>query len=403
VDEYSGDIPGQVSGTRIKLYVEASDNNANTSVDPTGAPATTYEFGIMPSGDYLVLLGGGSHTSPEMFQLAFSTIGRTADIWDWDDVGLPTLEILQAYTAVIIDESWYFDSPQQALLSTFLDTDVGALNQIFFLGRDLSYGSSAQPFMEQYTGAAYVKDSPYWYELTSTPGDPIGNDETFTISGSYPDELELSTTYPGASTVYKYSGTGSSYLRFSSERDLIDSYAKEGKDCDPRLWPMAPSGADSSAATRFVGPYHASVYFAFNFNYIQEDWRRAAILERALDWLVTASSGMVIADLDERDEPDTPEIPDKLTLWQNYPNPFNPVTTIQFGVPKHVTGPVVLRVYNVKGELVKTLFEGTKEPGLYRFQWDGTNNNGRQVTSGIYFCAFVTQDTRITKKMVLLR
>ena len=401
-DEYAGDIPGQASGTRIKLYVEAADNAANTSLDPAGAPGVAYEFGIMPSGDYLVLLGGGAHPTPEMFQLAFSAIGRTADIWDWDDLGNPTVAILQAYTGIVIDESWYFDAPQMTLLSSFLDADVGALNQIFFLGRDLSYGSSARPFMEQYTGSAYVKDSPSWYELTSTPGDPIGNDETFVISGSYPDEIKLSTTWTGASIVYKYSGLGSSLDIFGTERELQEFYQKEGKEWDPRLVPMAPSGPDSAAAVRFVGPHHASVYFAFDFNYIQEDVRRAAILDRVLNWLGSAT-GVIEADVAGRGAVTTPEIPDRLTLWQNFPNPFNPVTSIKFGVPANHTGTVELRIYNVKGELVRTVFEGTKAPGIHTFTWDGTNEGSRRVASGIYFCRFIAGDVKITKKMVLLR
>jgi hypothetical protein len=155
-DEFSADIPGQTSGTRIKLYVEATDNSANTSTDPAGAPASTYEFGIMPSGDYLVLLGGSSHTSPATFNDAFAAIGRTADIWDWDDLGMPTVAILQAYDAVIIDESWYFDTTQRDTLGAWLSTVTGSLNQVFMMGRDLSSGSSARPWMEQYTGSAYV-------------------------------------------------------------------------------------------------------------------------------------------------------------------------------------------------------------------------------------------------------
>ena len=64
----------------------------------------------MPSGDYLVLLGGASHTPPATFNDAFAAIGKTADIWDWDDLGMPTVAILQAYDGVIIDESWYLDA-----------------------------------------------------------------------------------------------------------------------------------------------------------------------------------------------------------------------------------------------------------------------------------------------------
>ena len=84
-------------------------------------------------------------------------IGRTADIWDWDELGMPTVAILQAYDAVVIDESWYFDTTQRDTLGTWLSTASGSLNQIIMMGRDMSYGSSARAWMEQYTGTAYVK------------------------------------------------------------------------------------------------------------------------------------------------------------------------------------------------------------------------------------------------------
>jgi hypothetical protein len=399
-DEYSGDIPGQASGTRIKLYVEASDNAANISVDPAGAPATSYEFGIMPSGDYLVLLGGGSHTTATDFQAAFSAIGRTADIWDWDDLGMPTVAILSAYNAVVIDESWYFDTTQRDTLGAFLGQSRGTLNQVFMMGRDMSYGSSARAWMEQYTGTEYVKDDPGFRQLTSTPGDPIGNDETFVIQGSYPDEVSLSTTYTGGQVIYKYSATGSVLDRFDTEQDAREFYQKEGKLWDSKLWPMAPSGPDSAAAVRYVSTTHASVYFCFQFNYIQETTRRAEILDRTLDWLSTATS--LGKDVAMQTSP-TPNLPGKLTMGQNYPNPFNPTTRIQVGVPADYQGRMDLKVYNVRGQLVRTLFEGTKPPGFFTFEWDGTNTHGTPVSSGIYFARFQAGETVLTKKMVMLK
>ncbi len=398
-DEYSGDIPGQSSGTRIKLYVEASDNESNTSTDPAGAPSTAYEFGIMPSGDYLVLLGGAAHTDPVTFQMAFSAIGRTADIWDWDDLGLPTVDVLLAYQAIVIDESWYLDTSQMALLGEFLDTSSASLNKVFMMGRDLSYGSGARTWMEQYTGSAYVQDDPGWRELTSTPGDPIGADETFTIQGSYPDELSLSTTYPGGQVVYTYSGTGTALDRFNTEQDARAFYEKQGKLWDPKYWPFAPIGPDDAAGIRYVSATHASVYFSFNFNYIQEADRQAAILDRALNWLGTASS-LVGAMAEAKEQ--TSGVPAKLTLGRNFPNPFNPVTRIEIGIP-NVAERVSLKVYNVHGQLVKTVFEGTKGPGFHVLEWDGTNNQGISVSTGVYFARFESARTVLTRKMILLK
>ncbi len=400
-DEYAGDIPGQPSRTRIKLYLAAADNAANTSYNPAGAPANTYQFGIMPSGDYLVILGGGSNTPAQTFIDAFTAIGRTCDTWNWDSQGLPTLAMLNAYTGVIVDESWYFDTNQMTLLTNFLTQDDGTKQQVVFWGRDMSYGSTARSFMERFTGMAYVQDDPgtTYRWLWSAPGDPIGNDERIQIVGSYPDELKLSTTYPGAQVIFKYHLSSTTSLEIGSEEELFAYYYKEGKQYDG-VWPMVPTAPDSAAAGRYVGEFHASVYFAIQFSYITDAAARAGVLDRTLSWLATATTaigatgGMGGA---------APEIPAALTLFQNYPNPFNPVTAIQIGVPAGLKGRGELRIYNVKGELVRTLFEGTVQPGLHTYRWDGTNDDGRQVTSGLYFYRFSCGSERLTRKMVLLR
>ncbi|MDD3642454.1 MAG: immune inhibitor A, partial [Candidatus Krumholzibacteria bacterium] len=402
-NDWSGDIPGQPSGTRVRFWLDAEDTGGNGSVDPAGAPGAWYEFGIMPSGDYLVILGGGSYTPQATWQAAFTVIGETVDFWNWDAMGLPTLEMLLSYTGVIVDESWYLDAAQMTLLGSFLGTDDGVRKQVFFTGRDLSYGSTARAWMEQHTGAAYVKDDPGWRRLSSTAGDPIGNDETFVIAGSYPDELQLSASWPGGAIVYYYSALNNTLDLFPTEEQTREFYEKIGKEWDPRLWPMDPGSSDAAAGVRFVGPYHNSVYFSFGFNYIQEETRRAEILGRVLAWLGTATG--LSTDMASRASlaEEAPPIPDELTLLQNYPNPFNPVTRIQFGVPAGYDGAVELRIYNVKGELVATLFSGTAHPGFHTFEWNGRNEGGRQVSTGIYFCRFCAGDTTMTKKMVLLR
>jgi subtilisin family serine protease len=399
-NEYSGNIPGQSAGTRVKLYMAAADGASNNALDPASAPAMTYEFGILPSGDYLVVLGGTAETDPLLYQEAFATLGRTFDIWNWDDSGVPPLALLNAYDAVVVDESSFFDAAQIAGLTAFLNTDDGTRQQVFFLGRDMSFGTAARPFMEQFTGTAYVKDNPAWFQIRSAPGDPIGAGETFVISGSFPDELKFSATYPGALAVYRYSGVGTASDVWDTEQEYRDFYDKEGKEWDPKMWPFAPSGPDSLAGARYVGTRHAAVYFAFNLYYIQQPARRAAVLGRALDWL--ASTATVFAASGESDR-SLPEFPDRLTLQQNYPNPFNPTTRMQIGIPAAYTAPVSLKIYNVRGQLVRTVFAGTKPPGFHEFVWNGVDDHGAPVASGVYFANFVSADTRLTRKMVMLK
>jgi hypothetical protein len=90
------------------------------------------------------------------------------------------------------------------------------------------------------------------------------------------------------------------------------------------------------------------------------------------------------------------------SLEQNYPNPFNPVTTIEFTVKQ--SAPVTLRVYNVAGQLVRTLVDEVRDPGVaHRVTWNGRNDAGSFVSSGVYFYKLVAEDFVQTKKMVLLK
>ncbi|MFO8145671.1 MAG: FlgD immunoglobulin-like domain containing protein [Candidatus Syntrophosphaera sp.] len=88
-------------------------------------------------------------------------------------------------------------------------------------------------------------------------------------------------------------------------------------------------------------------------------------------------------------------------LHQNYPNPFNPETTISFDMP--ASGPANLSVYNVKGQLVKTLANGNLDFGRQSFVWDGTDNSGQAVTSGLYFYRLNANGNVETNKMMLMK
>jgi hypothetical protein len=98
--------------------------------------------------------------------------------------------------------------------------------------------------------------------------------------------------------------------------------------------------------------------------------------------------------------------PNTFHLYQNYPNPFNPTTTIQFrvgslefGGPVHTT----LIIYNILGQKVRTLVDEPKEAGRYEAIWDGKDEDGREVASGIYFYQLKIADYCEIKKMILVK
>lgn len=89
-------------------------------------------------------------------------------------------------------------------------------------------------------------------------------------------------------------------------------------------------------------------------------------------------------------------------LEQNYPNPFNPSTTIRFSIPNHEA--VNLSVYDVHGRLIKTLIaNGEHQSGTYQIVWDGTNDAGQRVASGIYFSRLNAGTFVASSKMTMLK
>jgi hypothetical protein len=97
-----------------------------------------------------------------------------------------------------------------------------------------------------------------------------------------------------------------------------------------------------------------------------------------------------------------PDIPEADALNQNFPNPFNPSTTVAFDLAKPAT--VRIGIYDVSGRLVRTLVDRSMEAGSHEVGWNGTNNAGIGVPSGLYFYRMSTSEGFMaTRKMILLR
>jgi hypothetical protein len=94
-------------------------------------------------------------------------------------------------------------------------------------------------------------------------------------------------------------------------------------------------------------------------------------------------------------------LPLTFDLKQNYPNPFNPSTVISYQIPGNEF--VTLEVYNMLGQKVKTLINQNQEAGYYSVEWDGRNNFGNPVSSGIYLYRIKAGNFISVHKMTLLR
>jgi hypothetical protein len=86
-------------------------------------------------------------------------------------------------------------------------------------------------------------------------------------------------------------------------------------------------------------------------------------------------------------------------LGQNGPNPFNPVTTIAFSI--HREAPVKLDIFSLDGRRVKSLVDGVTGAGTHEVLWDGTDDAGRPLGSGLYFYSLESGGKRVTRKMIM--
>ncbi|MDA3813546.1 MAG: Ig-like domain-containing protein [Candidatus Cloacimonetes bacterium] len=108
-------------------------------------------------------------------------------------------------------------------------------------------------------------------------------------------------------------------------------------------------------------------------------------------WIVQVEEGSDAGDI----------LPVTTDLNQNYPNPFNPTTTINYSIID--AGRVRIEIFNIKGEKIRTLVDESKNVGYHSAVWNGRDNNGKSVASGMYFYNMVTDEYHKTRKMLLIK
>ena len=95
------------------------------------------------------------------------------------------------------------------------------------------------------------------------------------------------------------------------------------------------------------------------------------------------------------------DIPVEFNTSAPYPNPFNPTTTIQYEIPKECH--VELIIYDILGRKINTLQNDVLNPGLYKSVWDGIDDAGNHVSSGIYIYQIQAGESKKSNKMMLMR
>lgn len=129
-----------------------------------------------------------------------------------------------------------------------------------------------------------------------------------------------------------------------------------------------------------------------------QDSGTITISNLALDKLkMTVTYNNIMTSVDEAG----PELPDGFELEQNYPNPFNPTTMLSYKLA--ISSEVNLSIFNMAGQMVRTLVDGSKAAGAYKVRWDGRDQQGAKVASGLYLYRLRIGEQIRTRSMLLTK
>jgi hypothetical protein len=252
-------------------------------------------------------------------------------------------------------------------LASYMDAGgnvcLSGSNVTYDIGEPTSpnYSTASEQWMADYFKVDHEYNHSFSFTVDGTPGDPIGDGftgmlfESSAVNGNYQDTPDGIAALPGGELVFTWAGTI----------------------------------ARGDACVRYAGGYK-SILFGAGIEGIREEADRHEIVARIIEWF----GGSVAVEDPQGTAP-------LVRLAQNVPNPFRPSTSINYELGR--PGAVSLRVYDVQGRLVRELVDGHQDAVAHSVLWDGTDDAGRAVSSGVYFYRLEAPGVTETRRMVLSR
>ncbi len=300
--------------------------------------------------------GGADHET--YLETALSDTGYTAMVWDAELMGRPCMTRLDSYWAVL----WTTGGGSAADLggscennmATYLD---GGGNLLLASMEFLSSRVNTLAFRTDYLHIDSWTDDNGGFVVAGVEGNAISNGMSLNLIGG--------PFAPNPSDVFVA----------SSPADVVFT---------------SPAGTEG---IRVDEDGHKVVFLSFPFEDVKtaeaSPNNQKTLIARILNWF-SLPTGIEDGEVH------------RLALHQNYPNPFNPVTSVAFTVPDGA-GSVSLTVHNVNGQVVRTLVDSELPAGPALAVWDGTDDSGLPLASGIYFARLATREDSAFRKMTLLK
>jgi hypothetical protein len=225
-----------------------------------------------------------------------------------------------------------------------------------------------------------------------------GNSDVYLIKTDASGDTLWTRTYGSNNNDYGYSVQQTEdggyviagYTRFYSDVYLIKTDSLGGT-----LWTRTYGGVDND--------YGYSVQQTTDVGYVIVGLTESFGAGYSDVYLIKTDPDGIVGISDNK--PPSLELPRSWALSQNYPNPFNPSTTVAFDIPGITTTKqyVTLAVYDIRGRHVRTLVSSEIAPGNHKVTWNGKDEKGESVSSGIYLYTLRSGEERYTRKMVVLK
>jgi len=386
-DVYTGQIPGQSPGSVVEYYYRATDIESNEGTTPT------YSYHVFASIFENLFLYNSSQFAAWIQDYYLNTTGLEADHWNY---GVGSIELFDNYDFVIEmtggGPNWINSDSIRPWIEAggnyILAGDEWLGAQTGWVDSTYAPGSFQYDILGIAADHNDISGGHGVSRLLTVAGDSIsGALHTFladSLDLNYDPEYELGFTnwLDGITPV---AGVNVAFYGLSGQIDSLNNPPADADTFATGIYHTLPGGGKVAFFT--FDPLSLNTTPVYHWIGVEP----FGPLQSAIGWVL----GTVATD------EDPPLVPQQLTLYQNYPNPFNPVTTIRYELPERTD--VRLTIFDLLGREVTTLVSETQEAGFKSVQWDATNSNGQQVSTGVYFYQIKADGFFKTRKMVLLR
>jgi immune inhibitor A len=305
----------------------------------------------------------------EIYLNDFHSLKTPVAVWDYKNKGIPPAHYVDDFRMMV----WFtgdtasnlISQTDLMLLTNYLDGGGALFLTGQWLASELAYEDRA--FLNNYLHAD-IDGSCFNVIHEGMADNPIGNNLVVRYTSYANQDWEASSQIApvnGGAAVFRYDGGGYSAVSFAGE--------------------------------------HKTVFFNWGYEALSDMFatydKRVDVLQRIIAFLGGQSPDIY------NGSPFVP-LPKDISLGQNFPNPFNPTTTIVYElnpVNQDRETHVVLSIFNILGRRVRTLVDGEQSAGRYTVIWDGTDESGLEVASGVYFYRLNRGGESESKKMILLK